>query len=155
VKKLILLLFVSTLIFQNLFSQKVVIRDNKFYNADGSLFTGTYKTYWDDDKKVKEEDPIQYGLLDGTSVLYFESGVKNEERSYSKGQKDGLWITWDENGNKTAEARFKEGKKDDFWYIWDEKGTLRYKMFYIKGQKKGNWTIWDETGKITSEHDFK
>jgi antitoxin component YwqK of YwqJK toxin-antitoxin module len=151
--KKIFIVFISLFLLNHLSGQEVLQKDGKYFGADGKLYTGVFKEF-DEKGNVLTENNVNQGILDGITLLYYNSGAKKEQRSYLKGKKDGLWINWNENGVKTAEARFTDGKKDGFWYIWDEKGTKRYEMFYKEGQKKGTWYIWDETGKLITEQKY-
>jgi antitoxin component YwqK of YwqJK toxin-antitoxin module len=152
VKKIIVTL-VTVFILGNLFGQEVIIQNEKYCHPDGSLFSGVYQEY-DQQHILIAENTIHQGLLEGISNIYYPSGKKKEQRSYTQGKKDGLWINWNESGIKTAEARFKDGRKDGYWYIWDDQGSKRYEMFYRNGEKKGTWFIWDENGKLITEQNY-
>ena len=151
--KKLLFLLLSFLILGEIAAQDVVLKDGKYYQSDGKLYSGVYKEFGPSNFLVSENN-ISQGLFDGLSLFYYSNGTKKEQRSYKEGKKDGLWINWNEQGMKTAEARFHDGKKDGYWYIWDEKGTKRYEMFYIHGEKKGTWYIWDENGNVTTTQKY-
>jgi antitoxin component YwqK of YwqJK toxin-antitoxin module len=147
------IILISLFFIGSLSAQEVTVKNGKYYGSDRKLFTGMYKEY-DANGVLVSENRINNGLPDSISNIYYSTGSKKEQRSYTAGKKDGLWINWSATGVKTAEARFTDGKKDGFWYIWDEKGTKRYEMFYVAGEKKGTWYIWNENGKLTSEQKY-
>jgi antitoxin component YwqK of YwqJK toxin-antitoxin module len=135
-------------------SQEVYQKKDKYYTTGGSLFSGTFKEFYQSGK-IRAENSVRDGLLDSISSFYYENGARKEQRSYKAGKKDGTWITWSEAGIKTAEANFKEGLKEGYWYIFDEDGQKRYEMYYEKGEKRGKWLIWDADGKLVTQQDFK
>jgi antitoxin component YwqK of YwqJK toxin-antitoxin module len=128
-------------------SSAQVIIDEKglYHNEDNELYTGTYIEFYPNGNK-RIELSLNKGIIHGPVTLYFESGERNEIRSYSNGKMDGTWITWNQEGVKVAEANYRNGKKH-----WDDNGTLRFEMHYTNGEKTGLWKMFDESGKLVSE----
>ncbi|MFZ4520283.1 MAG: toxin-antitoxin system YwqK family antitoxin [Bacteroidales bacterium] len=154
-KKLILPIILFFTLVNTLAAQEVILKKERYVTREnGKTYTGIFKEY-DSDKKLISATGIKNGLLEDSTIIYYQSGTIKEIRSYREGLKNGIWTTWNESGKKTAEASFKNGKKDGAWYVWDDKGVKRYEMYYEKGDKKGLWIIRDENGQVTSREEFK
>ena len=152
--KKLLILIVAIFFSLPSFSQNISEgKDGLYYDNQGALYTGTYRTLFDNGQ-VKSEIPLVNGQKSGSMMIYFPNGQVNEIRSYKDGKMDGTWLTFTEKGSKVAEANYTNGLKNGKWFIWDENGVLRYDMTYKGGQKVGLWIIYDEKGNKLSERNY-
>lgn len=92
-----------------------------------SVFNGIVK-YFDKSKNFAGFSTFEYGLQDGPSVKYFQSGNKSDSINY----KNGL-----ENGDA---------------YKYDSLGHLIYKTYYFNGLAVGGVTKYSSQGKVQEDY---
>ena len=62
---------------------------------------------------MQSEDEYKNNRLDGTSVTYFENGVKRSVAHFKNGKKNGQAQVFDENGKLVWEMNFKDDIKEE------------------------------------------
>lgn len=72
--------------------------------------------------KVRTEGVVINGLLDGPSIMYYESGVKISETNYRSGLLHGKTTSFYESGEKKSEALYQYGILNGISITWDESG---------------------------------
>jgi hypothetical protein len=89
-------------------------------------------TYYDEAQtKVKEVIPIQYGVVEGEYLAFYDGGQLKETGKYEKGRKIGRWFEYYQYRaqRKTETQHAKTPWEDDEPFLvkeWDEKGTLLF-----------------------------
>jgi antitoxin component YwqK of YwqJK toxin-antitoxin module len=131
------------------FSQ-VQIKDGKYFNSDGTLYSGVYTKHFPGGK-TEATCTIVAGNPNGEAIFYFEDGTIQETGFYANGVKTGTWTQYNAQSKKVGEAFYKDGKKDGVWTIWDDNGVMRYHMVYSAGKKIDVWKMWDENANLVSE----
>jgi antitoxin component YwqK of YwqJK toxin-antitoxin module len=135
------------------FSQAFKHEDGLYYNENGKHFTGIIREYFSD-STIHYKIEIKNGKLDGTTIVFFDDGNIEENRSFKQGMMHGMWEKWNRQNIKIAEANYTGNLKDGKWYVWDDNGILRYDMTYSKGLKTGTWLMYDEKGKLKDRKVF-
>ncbi|WP_405397837.1 DUF4375 domain-containing protein [Maribacter sp. Asnod2-G09] len=118
-------------------------------------FSGTYKTYYED-QKLKEEFSIQKGHIHGAYKIYFQNGNLKEFIAYKEGKKTGIYQEYYENGILKYEVT--KG---------DTENKLIHKWFYENGipkkleernadtdKKFGVFKEWYDNGQLKEEGNF-
>jgi antitoxin component YwqK of YwqJK toxin-antitoxin module len=101
-KKIIILLFVLNISFLSI-GQMIEGKNGLYYTTDKELFTGEYKTYFDNGK-IKIKMNVVNGVKDGIVKYYYNNGNVKEIRSYENGLMNGIWKTFNNIGIQTAQA---------------------------------------------------
>lgn len=89
-------------------------------------------TYYDEGKtKIKEIIPVQYGVIEGEYLSFYDGGQLKEAGKYEKGKKIGRWFEYYQyrNQRKTETQHAKTPWEDFEPFLvkeWDEKGTLLF-----------------------------
>jgi antitoxin component YwqK of YwqJK toxin-antitoxin module len=128
---------------------EVVVKDGKYFNEDGSLFTGAYEQF-DAGTKIATIS-VSNGLLSGSAVYYNSNGTVKEEGSFKAGMRSGNWFQYTASGQLSAIASFDDDKKNGKWTVWDDAGNKRVEMYYDNGIKVGTWKMWDAEGNLTTK----
>ena len=148
--KKIMLLWISLIVFSGISAQQLNEKDGKYYNTDGSAFSGSIQEKYDNGI-VKMTASVESGLLQGEVIFYNTDGILAEKGNYTSGKKHGAWYQYNAKGTKTGEAHYVNGQKDGVWTIWDDNGVQRYHMVYAMGKKIDVWKMWDENSNLVSE----
>lgn len=131
------------------FNADIVVKEGKYFNEDGSLFTGQYEQF---EAGVKLATiSVNEGLLSGSAVYYHANGAVKEEGRFIEGMRAGSWFQYTATGQLTSVAAFKNDKKDGKWTVWDDAGKVRLEMYYNQGVKVGTWKMWDADGNLTTK----
>jgi len=89
-------------------------------------------TYYDEAKtKIKEVIPIQFGVVEGEYLAFYESGQLKETGKYERGKKVGRWFEYyplrSQRKSETQHARDCWEEAEPFVVRrWDEKGNLEF-----------------------------
>lgn len=143
----IILSMLSVVVFSQ--NQEVNIENGKYFNVNGTLFTGQYAQYKDGIKVA--ELSVEDGVLSGVAMFYHTNGKMKEVGSYSSGERVGKWYQYNDLGDLSTVAAFKEDKKHGKWIVWDEDGNKRFEMYYDDGNRIGTWKMWDADGNLTTK----
>lgn len=89
-------------------------------------------TYYDEAQtKIKEVIPIQYGVIEGEYLAFYDGGQLKETGKYEKGKKIGRWFEYYQYRaqRKTETQHAKTCWDDDEPFLvkeWDDKGALLF-----------------------------
>lgn len=135
-----------------------IISENKTYlalKADGKLkediFDGKLKEYYENgslSKEVKGEiginsddivsyngqiELLEYKVIDGTTIVFYETGKKKAEGEYKNGKLHGKFKTWYPDGSKEEITKMVKGREHGKSTAYYENGELRYERRYYHG----------------------
>ena len=88
-------------------------------------------------------------------VLYYESGKKQMEGTFTGDKKNGEWISWFENGKIQSEGSFKNDLRNGKAVVWRENGFKYYEGTYSMGKLHGTWISYDTDGSRLTETLFE
>mgnify|MGYP000848078632 CR=1 FL=1 len=89
-------------------------------------------TYYDEAKtKIKEVIPIQFGVIEGEYLAFYESGQLKETGKYERGKKIGRWFEYyPHRSQRKTETQYARDCWEEFEPFivrkWDEKGNLEF-----------------------------
>src|SRR5688572_8277313 len=104
----------------NLMSAQTVNSKGLYVNDEGQLFSGVLRT---EEKGVKAEYSVIYGVLEGSAKFYYAGGTLMEAGMYAAGLKNDKWVRYTEKGTVSAIAFYKNGKKSGTWVVFDDNGN--------------------------------
>ncbi|MDI1480266.1 DUF1566 domain-containing protein [Polyangium sp. y55x31] len=116
--------------------------------------TGTLRAF-QENGKLRHEQPIVGGLREGLSVSFRDDGSKDYEIGFSRDLLDGPWREYDRNGKLTFERHFVKGREHGLYVRFHPNGQKSEEGTYAHGQKVGPYRRWDEDGKIAEEGEFQ
>ncbi|GAA4445893.1 hypothetical protein GCM10023091_38100 [Ravibacter arvi] len=111
--------------------------DNKYTLLDKQIWEKGFPaesriTYYDAAQtKVKEVIPVQFGIVEGEYLAFYDGGQLKESGKYEKGKKIGRWFEYYQFRNqRKTETQHAKTCWEDFEPFkvkeWDEKGTLLF-----------------------------
>lgn len=139
------------------------------YDASGELAAkGQYYAkkknglwqYFGDNNKLLMEENYNHGLLDGKSVVYwqsqenqpmeiknwkdslregewlwfYEDGKIRQKAAYKADKLDGEFLVFFADGSKHIDGKYADNVRDGLWQYFNEDGSLRIKIEYNKGK---------------------
>jgi len=116
---------------------------------------GLLKTYFDDNKTLKESIPLRNGKINGVYKSFYESGNLRSKIDYKDSKREGKEIVYYPSGKKAYEADMKNGKKNGYVTQWYENGQQQYKVFYKNNKVEGLVTLYKKDGTIESKNRYK
>lgn len=111
--------------------------DNKYMLIDKQTWDKGFPsesqiTYYDEAKtKIKEVLPVQYGIVEGEYLAFYDGGQLKETGKYEKGKKIGRWFEYYQyRAQRKTETQHAKTCWEEFEPFlvkeWDEKGTLLF-----------------------------
>ena len=158
-KKLLYLQLLGNLIAQNFYEIKELKNDNGIYKVKtenkpangvvyafvnskkirmGMIFNGKKHGRWIEwhPEKRRLDENYEYGLLDGTTSLFYKNGQREWRYTFNKNILDGLYTKWYKNGKRAIEGLFENGHPSGVW-VWRNKlGEITKKKIYPSRRKE-------------------
>ena len=141
------------------FKYGVVTGVKKEYSKEGYLLMetsfsneilhGVSKEYYPtSDRIIRRETPFVDGTVNGTEIVYYESGSIYFERPYVDGVINGTEISYYESGNKKTERPHIDGVLEGTGTFFREDGSKLQEMLFVNGIPHGTATEYLEDGYI-------
>lgn len=127
--------------------------ENKFFNKDGTPFTGDFVAYHKNGK-LQAKGAFKNGLPDGIETIYDGDGNKSSEITYKNGLRNGPFKEYFENGSLKQEVNSLDDKDDGKAIVYYETGEKHIELNFDKGVQVGDYTEYDKQGKVTRKLEF-
>jgi len=93
---------------------------------------------WYPNHQLAEEKYFVNAQKEGTSIGYWNNGIKRFCYNYKKDMFEGLQQQWFLNGRLYAKANFKNGREEGLQQVWDSAGKLLINYVASNGRNYGN-----------------
>lgn len=117
--------------------------------------TGLLKTYYDDNKTLREIIPLKDGSIDGLYKAYYKSGALKSTIEYAKSRRDGKQTEFYENKQKSYEAQMHHGKREGLVKAWYKNAQLSYAIKYHNDKATGLVKVYDKNGTVSFIDEYK
>ena len=117
--------------------------------------TGLFKTYFDDNKTLKEIIPLNNGRINGTYQSFYKTGSLEQTIDYLDSKRTGLQTTYFNAGNKAYEITMLNEKKEGHAKEWYQNSQLKYDVLFHKDILEGLVTVYTKDGSIESIEKYK
>ncbi len=107
---------------------------------------GTWK-YFSGNKLIADEQ-FKYGLKDGVSHTYYDSGEKLEEVDWKNGKQDGVYRVFFKDGKPFMEYKMQYGMRNGLCLTYFQNGRVEIEAYYKNGLRDGNWNFYKEDGEL-------
>ena len=87
-------------------------------------------------------------------TIYYESGKKKVEGTYSEAKKDGSWTAWFPSGKIWSEAVYSEGVENGLKTVYYDNGNKYYAGNIKEDKRIGEWSFWNKEGKLLKKVNY-
>ncbi len=91
--------------------------------------------------------PLQNGILEGTSLLYYPNGHLKSEKPYKKGVLDGTVKEYYPDGTLESETPYVKGQKEGIAKSYNNNGKMFSQMIYTDNELNGEMRLYTPEGK--------
>lgn len=157
----VIILFLCTIsLFASEFTSEIVDIDKSsgyivYKKGTKEKVTGFLKTYYDDNKTVKELIPLKNGEISGVYKSYYKSNKLSTKIDYKDSKRDGKHIGYFESGSISYESDMKNEKREGHVKVWYENSQLRFDALFEDDNPEGIVTTYLEDGTIESIEEYK
>lgn len=154
-KRMLLTLALSLLIFGNLFSQKVNLDEYEIYVGDTLIGKSDFVKNGQNLSPEKAEKLQFKPITDGNKTSYYFNGTVYSKGLIKNYKENGIWEYRHSNGIKAREGEFIDGKPNGTHKYWYENGQLRGIGNWNIGIYDGKWEMYNEDGKQKTIQNYK
>lgn len=109
-------------------------------NYRDGLFEGTYRTYYEGSKQIKNQGTYHDNRMSGSWYKYHSNGQMAEEVTFADNAENGPFKEWFEDGTLAAEGTYLNGDNEHgLLRVYNEDGSLNRLMDCDKGTCTSVW----------------